>query len=351
MKGNNNAKASVIVKSKFVLSDKKNFKNYINYIDRDEAKTKTDFSLYNNYMDDNLKTTSLFTNEDDYVSQEKKDLLKLSFKTAQERGSILWQDVISFDNKWLEQNGIYDSETKVIDEKKLKNITRLAMNKMLDKENIGSNPIWSGAIHHNTNNIHIHMATVELSPHKDRGKRKLKSLEGMKSEFVNRIMDRSKEHEIINNIIRNKIVNDKKERKTFGTFNRTFKKEFLEIYKALPENKRYWNYGYNQINHIKPQLNELSKNYINKYYKKEFSQFKKMLDNEVEVMKKNYGEGNTKKYESYKLNKTEELYKRLGNAFLQEMKEYNKEVTGIDLNLKKQNYSYKNVKKTYALEK
>ncbi|MFP3360802.1 relaxase MobL, partial [Planococcus sp. SIMBA_143] len=83
----------------------------------------------------------------------------------------------------------------------------------------------------------------------------------------------SEEHEQINNIIRNKIVKDKIENKTFSTFNRTFKKDFLEIYHSLPENKRYLNYGYENINHIKPKLNQLTKNYIEKNYKEEYKEF------------------------------------------------------------------------------
>ena len=39
------------------------------------------------------------------------------FKTAHENGSIMWQDVISFHNPWLEKQGIYDEKTKTLDEK------------------------------------------------------------------------------------------------------------------------------------------------------------------------------------------------------------------------------------------
>ncbi|CDQ41539.1 hypothetical protein M948_20455 [Virgibacillus sp. CM-4] len=50
--------ASVIVTSQFVQGDKKRFKDYVNYLDRDEAKYKNDFSMYNNYMEDEEKATS-----------------------------------------------------------------------------------------------------------------------------------------------------------------------------------------------------------------------------------------------------------------------------------------------------
>ncbi|MEK4306880.1 MULTISPECIES: MobP2 family relaxase [Oceanobacillus] len=330
---NTDKKASVIIKSKFIVSnnsDKKSFNEYINYIDREEAKNKIEFADYNNYMDDEMKTSSLFTEDDDSVSEQKKEEIKKAFKKAQDKGSVLWQDVVSFDNDWLEENGVYNKKTKYVDDKKLKDITRKSMKEMLDKNHIDNNAIWSGAIHHNTDNIHIHIATVELSPNNYRGKRKLKSLEKVKSNFINKIMDRSKEHENINSIIRKDIVHSKKENQTFNMFNRTFKKDFLSIYKALPENKRYWNYGYNNINHVKPKINELTKKYIDKYHKDDFEKLDKLLDKEVDNLKKVYGKGNNKRYDDYKKNKMDDLYKRMGNAFLQEMKEYDKKINKIE---------------------
>jgi hypothetical protein len=331
METNNDKGTAVVVTSKFVMPNNQEFTNYINYLDRDEAKNKNDFSLYNNYMADKEKATSLFSEHDDQLDDGKKDRMKEAFKLAQERGSILYQDVVSFDNKWLEDNGIYDRKTKTVDEKRLKDITRLAMKDMTEKSKLDHNTIWSGAIHHNTDHIHIHIATVDLSPTKDqRGKRKLKTLEGMRSIYVNKINDRSKEHQVINNMIRKQIVNNKKENKTFSTFNRTFKRDFMNIYKALPENRRYWNYGYQNINHVKPALNELTKKYIDTYYRKEFNQLEKKLDKEVEILKKTYGEGSSQKYKDYKTNKLDDLYKRMGNAFLSEMREYDKKVNKID---------------------
>ncbi|MYL22023.1 hypothetical protein GLW04_19295 [Halobacillus litoralis] len=342
-------KASVIIKSRFIKGNQKRFNDYVNYMDRDEAKDPTDFSMYNNYMSDERKATSLFTSENSELSEDKKDRLKEAFKLSQERGSILWQDVVSFDNQWLEDHGMLDRRTGSLDENRLKDITRLAMKDMLHKGNINNNPVWSGAIHYNTDNVHIHLATVELSPDGNaRGKRKLKTLENMKSVFVNKIMDRSKEHEQINDIIRNKIVNDKKQHKTFGTFNRTFKKDFLEIYHALPENRRYWNYGYEKINHIKPKLNQLIKDYMEKNYKAEYQNFEDRLDKEVEVLRKAYGEGDHHRYKDYKQNKIDDLYKRMGNAFLKEMIDYDKKVTAFGKGNRKYTPKMKQVKKNYA---
>jgi hypothetical protein len=322
---------AVIVTSKFVMPNNKHFNDYINYLDRDEAKKQSDFSLYNNYMSDERKATSLFSEHDDQLDDDKKEKMKEAFKLAESRGSILYQDVVSFDNQWLEDNGIYDRKTKTVDEKRLKDITRIAMKDMMKKSKLDNNTVWSGAIHHNTDNIHIHIATVDLTPPENqRGKRKLKTLEGMRSIYVNKINDRSLEHQMINDIIRKQIVNDKKEKQTFSSIDRSFKKDFMKIYKALPENKRHWNYGYENINHVKPALNKLTKDYIDTHYKNEFKELEKRLEKEVEVLKKTYGEGSNQKYKDYKTNKIEDLYKRMGNAFLSEIREYDNKIKKIE---------------------
>lgn len=345
--------AAVIIKSQFIESPDKQYKDYINYIDRKEAKSNKNFADYNDYMANDKKTTSLFTQEKDNLNNEDKEELKNTFKLAQKRGSILWQDVISFDNKWLEENGMYNRKTNNVDEDKLKNITRLAAKEMLDDHCLDENAIWSAAIHYNTDNIHIHLATVEVSPKTSRGVRRLSVLNNMKSKYVNKIMDRSAQHEKINDIIRNKIVNDKKEKKPLDSFSRKFKNDFMNIYNQLPKNKRYWNYGYENINHIKPQLNDLTKRYIDKYYKKEYKELVQRLDDETEVLKKAYGKGQKNKYKDYKQNKIDDLYKRMGNAFLKEMKEYDKKVNTINEKYKhksmrfrkaKQNVSFKQIK-------
>ena len=80
---------------------------------------------------------------------------------AQDNGSLMWQTVISFDNRWLAEHGIYDAKNNVLDERKLKEIARGGVNRMLEKEHLES-AIWSAAIHYNTDNVHVHIATVEL---------------------------------------------------------------------------------------------------------------------------------------------------------------------------------------------
>lgn len=61
-------------------------------------------------MDDTEKSTGLFTAGVSNLSVAQKSQLKEVFKTAQDNDSLMWQTVISFDNRWLEMNGLYDSK-------------------------------------------------------------------------------------------------------------------------------------------------------------------------------------------------------------------------------------------------
>ncbi|PGW44994.1 MobP2 family relaxase [Bacillus thuringiensis] len=316
-----------ILKTKFVLPSSDAFQNYIDYVDREEAKSEVKlnpkmFETYQDYMGDSEKTSALFMEHANRLTESEKKSLKEMFKTAHENGSIMWQDVISFHNPWLEKQGIYDEKTKTLDEKKLMDVTRLAMKEMQKREGVEKSSIWSAAIHFNMDNIHIHVATVEPFPTRERGKRKPKTLDAMKGKVVNNLLDRKQEQKQINDLIRNNMVGRKKEDSVFNWRNQHLKPLFFKIYKQLPSDKRKWQYSYNTIQPLKPQIDELSSRYIQHHHKKDYDQFLKKLDKEVQVFKEAYGEG---KYENYKTNKISDLYKRMGNAFLQEMKAYDKE--------------------------
>ncbi|MGX5523779.1 MobP2 family relaxase [Bacillus toyonensis] len=322
----------VVLKTKFVLPSSDAFQNYIEYVDREEAKSEVKlnpkmFKTYQEYMGNPEKTSALFTEHSNRLSESEKKALKEMFKTAHENGSIMWQDVISFHNPWLEEQGIYDEKTKTVDEKKLMDVTRLAMKEMQKREGLEKSSVWSAAIHFNTDNIHIHVATVEPVPTRERGKRKPKTLDAMRGKVVNNLLDRKQEQKQINDLIRNNMVGKKKEDSVFDWRNQHLKPLFLRIYKQLPSDKRQWQYSYNTIQPLKPEIDELSSRYIQHHHKKDYDQFLQKLDKEVQVFKEAYGEGkyDKKQYENYKTNKINDLYKRMGNAFLQEMKAYDKE--------------------------
>ncbi|MDC0706228.1 MobP2 family relaxase [Priestia sp. AB] len=322
----------VVLKTKFVTSDKKAFQDYVDYVDRDEAKKEQEvheklFTLYQDYMDNPDKTSSLFTQQSNHLNDVEKKQLKKLFEKAQKNNSIMWQDVITFHNPWLQENGLYDAHTHTVDEKKLMDITRQSMKEMLKRERLNESAVWSAAIHYNTGNIHIHIATVEPQPTRERGKRKPKTLDAMKSTVVNQILNRGEQQQKINELIRNDMVGKKKQDSSLRWKNRDIQPLFLQIYNHLPEDKRQWQYSYRTLKPMKPFIDVLSHKYIEKYYNHEYQQLLGKLDKEVEELKKAYGEGkgDEKRYKDYKQTKIDDLYKRMGNAFLKEMKEYDKQ--------------------------
>lgn len=357
---------------KFVSEKKEKLQSTIdkkeNYIGKLESRIKNEtekvkemyeriqnFDKYTDYMDNPEKTSSLFTANSNKLNEQEKKALKEMYKTAHDNGSVMWQDVISFDNKWLQEQGVYAPKTHKVDEKKLMDVTRVAMKEMQKRERLEKTSIWSAAIHYNTDNIHIHVATVEPYPTRERGKRRPKTLDAMKGKVVNNILDRKEELKKINDLIRNNMVGNKREDSTLRWRNRNLKPLFLHIYKNLPDDKKQWQYSYNTIKHLRPHIDELSKQYIEKYHKKDYNDFLKKLDKEVDVMKKAYGEGSgdKKRYENYKQNKIDDLYKRMGNAFLQEMKSYAKEQEKIERMNKPKAYKtfHKNVSLEYTVRK
>ncbi|MEN3772051.1 MobP2 family relaxase [Priestia megaterium] len=326
----------VVLKAKFVTSDIKAYQDYVDYVDREDAKKeqgahKKLFTLYQDYLDNPDKTSSLFTQQSDRLNEEEKRNLKKVFEKAQANNSIMWQDVITFHNPWLEEHGLYDSRSHTVDEKKIMDITRQAVNEMLKREKLNGSAVWSAAIHYNTDNIHIHIATVEPQPTTERGMRKQKSLDAMKSKVVNQMMDRGDSQKKINDLIRKHMVGSKKQDSSFKWRNREFKPLFLHIYNHLPEDKRQWQYSYNTLKPLRSSIDTLSEKYIQKYHQKEYRHLMKTLDEEVNELKKAYGEGevNQYRYKNYKQNKIDELYKRMGNAFLSEMREYDRKQTHI----------------------
>ena len=329
---------AIVMVCEFEKNNFKDYGGYIDYIDREETHNELDlkssnYAEYLEYMDSKNRkkekdktTVKLFTEDKDILSDEDKEKLKDAYRIAQEKGSYLWKDVFSFDNEWLEENKYYNSETKQLNEGKIREAIREAMSFRIEKENLNE-AVWTADIHYNTDNIHIHTSLVELEPSKKKGKLKPQTLGKMKSAFVNSLVDRNEEHDKINELMREKIVNRKKDINTFR--DKEMKKQFINIIKLLPEDLRQWQYAYNSIDEARPLIDNLSKYYINNYCKEDFNELDKLLDIEVDEYKRLYGEGREGKekgkYKDYKTNELDYLYKRMGNAFLTEMRSYAKE--------------------------
>jgi len=344
---------AVVVKSKFIVSNSKDeFKDYINYMDR--AKThsfENDFETYQDYMADEEKSTGLFTFDKDFLTEDEKKQIKEIFKKAQDKGSILWQDVISFDNDWLKEIGIL--KDNFIDEKKLKQATRNAVIEMLKTEEMEDSAFWSAAIHYNTDNIHVHVAIVQLKDFKKRGKRKQKSINAMKSKVASTLLDRSKENQKLNEFIRERVVNKKRQDNIMSLKNQVLNpdlvKQFKKIHSMLPDDKRLWKYNMNGIANVRPEIDKFTQMYIDKYFKEEFKEFQLQLNKEVELYKRIYGSNS--RAENYRDTKMKDLYTRMGNTVLKELREYDNKLKQETFPKKNKNNKYENFKKRIQMKR
>lgn len=364
--------AGIVVVTEFCTADNSKFNTYINYMDREEARKKhtddyvlDDFKNYLNYMGDPEKIGGLFTNDKDFLNDEEIKKLKGTFKTAQENNSLMWQTVLSFDNTFLKELGIYDDKSSNLDDKKLKAAARKAINKMLEKEDL-QNAVWSGAIHYNTDNIHIHVATVEPSPLREKklykqyekikvngkwkyklqtneetgkkeripvidkktgnimmkeeykGKFKNSSIEACKRELASSLVNNKELNAEITSIIRDKIISNKENKIADLP---EIKDEFIRLYNDLPKdiNRSLWKYKASVMKPYRNQIDEISKLYINNYQKDSFTELKDKLIEKQEMYEKVYG-GKNNVYD----NAMSDLYYRLGNKVLKELVYYDK---------------------------
>ena len=347
----------VVVVTKFCRSKSKAFRKYIDYIDRKEA-VRTDhsfeYNLYADYMGNPEKTTALFTSDKNELSATEKTELKNLMKEAQEKDSLMWQTVISFDNRWLAEHGLYDKETGSLDESKLKEVTRSAVGKMLNAEGL-DHAVWSAAIHYNTDNIHVHIATVETHPMRKMkeyiqyrtivkdgqkvrepildasgnvvkkkeyvGRFQKKSIELCKRSVVNEILEDKDINLKINKIIRESILGQKK--KISLAKDAELQKQFLRVYELIPNvNRNLWNYNNNIIKPVRSEIDKLSEIYLKTYHPEEYRRLTHLIEQQDDAYRQAYGNSGR----SYKETKEADLYTRLGNQILKEMREYDKEM-------------------------
>ncbi|MGV2929301.1 MobP2 family relaxase [Macrococcus capreoli] len=364
--------------NKSKMSEKK-YANYVRYINRDEAKISNEkndlegknldkqFDGYLEYLnraqaknknssDDILKNDEgLFSKYKNKLSREERLNITKSFDEAQKNGSVLWRDVYSFDNHWLEQQG-YLKNGK-LNEQIIKDATREAMRVCFDEENLNETGIWVAEIHYNTDNIHVHVASVEtentrpiieygryhngeyIQQFEPKGARKLKTESKMKSTFINHMTDRSSSLSRISDLryeLHHSIEIDK---------NKTINDEKLKnIIRQLPESKSKWQYNNREMKHLQPLIDNYTNDYLNKYHKEKFDEYKDLIRKESYYHKNIYGDGEKeanrfRDSESYKIR---DLNAKMGNELLKELKNH---LEPVDKKLSKAETDFKNLSK------
>lgn len=366
----------IVAVTRFCEASGAAFSSYVDYIDRDNAaraENSNKYDLFNEYIEymgneekaaSDEKQSNLFSrNSDDLTIKEKREL-KDTFETAQKNGSNMWQTVISFDNEYLKKCGIL-SDDGLLDEKKMIISSRKAIEKMLEAEKL-ENAVWSAAIHYNTDNIHIHIATVEPIPMRAKknyrewertidgkiktrlnaqgkeekiplldengnqvtkekyiGTFKNSSIAALKS-IMRSELENDKETTIKINTLLRGIVNDKREKAFLDE--PEFADKFNLLYDELKGSnveRRYWNYNQKNLSHLKPFIDDLSGFFIERYHSEDYEELVSLLQNKQDLYTLSYGGSNN--YLSRKLyDERDGLFTRLGNAILKEAQSYDR---------------------------
>lgn len=322
----------IVTMSEFEQSkNKTSFSEYIDYVDRKEAKKNEHdvfkYDVYTHYIFDEQKSKSMFNNETNFMSEDEIIYTKDKFRNAQRNNGIMWKDVISFDNEALKISGIYDPETMYLDEQKIRQATRKTMQKFEQKEGLNNNLVWASSIHYNTDNIHVHVAAVENDITRERGKRKYSTIKEMKSTFANELFDMSGERKKINEFIRDNIVKGIRKENT-NDYDKTLKKQLKKIHdeiKDIPKNQ--WQYNNNIMKNARPEIDKFTDLFIKNNYIDEYDEFKVNLKKQTQLYKETYGDKSD--YKQYESTKIQDLYSRSGNTILKQLKGFNEEYNQI----------------------
>ena len=330
--------SGLVAVTKFVRQGSAVYASYINYMDRDEAvhggEIHPDYSAYSeNYMGNPEKTTGLFSMDYDRLSEDTAQIYKQQFLKAQENGSLLWQTVLSFDNQWLEELGIYDLASQTLDESRVRGMTRVFMKTLLDKEQL-TLASWTAAVHYNTNNIHVHVAIVDPVGQRERvldgkyagepkGTWGIRSLRAAKSAAVNELLDLDQTMKQLNDLIRQSIVKPLREQGREEMVLQDDLEKLLEkLEQEVPDFPK-WKYGFSDMAPYRKDIDAITNRWLQQVHPEHWSTIQETWNTLEKQQERAYGKSSRK--QTYRMNQEKDLYKRCGNAILQTLREVEKE--------------------------
>ncbi|QWG93263.1 MobP2 family relaxase [Bacillus toyonensis] len=352
------AEAKVLLTSPNSFNTTTDFEKYVSYMGRKYAleskkkMTKTEeeeVSLLNKHIEDlspeqmqeKIKAeeilSGVFSKNKNVITSNDLNEIKELVGKSQNKGSVYYQDVISFDTDFLIEQKLYDPVTDVLDENRIRNASHKMMEQLFKDEQIEeNNGFWFASIHRNTEHIHIHYGTVEKENrrklvevkvdgetfYEPKGKRKQSTLDHMKTTFANSLVDRTSELSRISNL-RNDLVQEVKKEYLQSKEKQPSREVTLlqEIYHGLPSNKKDWTYGSKRMpNEARNKIDELTgllmkDNPI-------FNEYKEAVDKESSFQKGLYGESE-REDKDYAKNQMKDMQKRMGNSLLKELKKKN----------------------------
>jgi len=312
----------------------------------------------------------VFSCSSDQVSAADLKEIKNVFRRGQNHGSIIYQDVVSHDNKYLEKLGLYDPKTDRLDESGLKRAGKEMMDKLFEKEKLNETGYWMASIHRNTKHIHIHFAVVESQNTRPvitekvngeeitmpKGKRKQSTLDEMKTAYsqeLNRYSFEIGQQKLLDkralltrkSDLRNLLVKEVKEPRRYD---QEALKMLNEVYQGLPEKKSEWNYGNESRTKlsldVRAKLDQLTEHILTSDIR--YEEYNSISDRLRKDAKETFGESKQSGKDAQS-NALFDLKKRTGNAILTSLKQQDQQMIELIQEAEKLNTSKKeSVKKS-----
>ena len=108
-----------------------NFTGYINYMNRSYATEKQTKEL-----------TAVFNQDKNHLSVDEGQSAEKIWREPMKWLSFFWQGVVSFDNEFLAEQGLYDLATGQVDQAAIKNVLREAMPHLIQREGLSDDAFW-----------------------------------------------------------------------------------------------------------------------------------------------------------------------------------------------------------------
>ena len=313
-----------------------------NKISKEVPEQNLDYVGYIDYMkrsyatkEDSAEKTGIFTSNTLNADIEETKNIKNMLQKARSNNSILWRGVISFDNDFLAQNGLYNPKTKKVDQVGIKKAIQKAMPNVISREKLSDSAFWWGNIHLNTDNVHVHIGISEIESarptffyearhRKERkGKFEQKTLKGIKSQVYNALLkeksrDQNLRKEQLLANLREKLLNKigNQEISKLDELERFYVEQALN---HLPEGKKL-RYGSNAKDF------QISKFFIDRYLEREleksndFEKYKVETEKLLEDRKQAYTKADNNDMQQFVDQRIDDLKERLGNRTLKYLK-------------------------------
>ncbi|WP_088816332.1 MULTISPECIES: MobP2 family relaxase [Listeria] len=351
----------IFYNSKFVVGGNKGALEYAD--DRDKLPDHLRTSLFLNYMDNPKKASGLINMEGRYVTPEERERLSHQFDLAEEAGSLLWQDLFSFDHDWLAKHGMYDARTNTFDLVRISKAIIAAETYIFEKEQY-QQPVGCFAFHVNTDHLHAHFSMMELVPSREKkwfqtvdkktgevkrqyqpvGARDKSTIKGAKRIFANRLLRHDQELTRITDLIRQTIVATLPKKEVW--LHPAFEEAFLVLYQKLPMQRNRWQYGYAKGQHFQQEIDHLIQLHLDTFYEEDYRDLVQKITSLDQTYQETYkgvphgqsvhvihedgrviSEQNIPELEgNFTQTKLQELYSKMGNALLREIKQMDQEM-------------------------